>query len=411
MNSRPLSSTRNASLTSASTASSASKHSKHAGNRSGSSASASKRRPKLYQSVGSEEKARLAVVQAFENSPETFLCTYSVKRIIGFGSNGVVLAALMGNLPVAIKVIYKGRKASQSTAPSEIQVLKHLTVDRGESHLLKYVDDWQDSHHFYLVTELFGSDWLAVAPTARRENLQPLDFSICFQHKSHPVNLEFSAGASDLWAWAYAHRAHVWETSSYSHTLLPLRPVRQLVSQIALALSEMHAEGYYHGDIKVENILVQNNRHAGTAGPRVKLADFGHAKHVSCGIAAYGTPEMSAPEFLRGSPYHTGAKVRVNHNADCSDARAADVFALGMLTFMLLTEAGTLPERAAACASARITYADLVSEDSGFFPFSRCELADIDDDGVALINGMCMVDPARRLDIHQVLAHPWFADS
>ncbi|KAJ3205478.1 hypothetical protein HDU82_005171 [Entophlyctis luteolus] len=365
-----------------------------------------------YANLDSESKARLAVARAFALSSSKLLNTYRVARIVGFGSNGAVLAATLNTKPVAIKIIYKAKVSSNvQPVPSEIEVLKQLNSVSGaataaaQTNLLRYVDDWQDSHHFYMVTELFGSDWLAAAAgtsAGASEKLAPLSFQAIYNGLTIPVSLNFSAGTSDLWAWAYAHRAHVWSVSNHEHSYLPIRPIKQIIRQTAAALSEMHSRGFYHGDIKVENVLVQSDSAPAGAvappAPRVRLADFGHAKHHTQGIVSYGTQEVSPPELLHDAP------IPAAH----LDGRAADVFALGIVLFMLLNESGELPRVVKSVKSGRIGYEALLREDSGFFPFDS--LNDIDADGVSLLDGMCMVDPARRLTIEQVLAHPWLAD-
>ncbi|KAJ3391705.1 hypothetical protein HDU84_005467 [Entophlyctis sp. JEL0112] len=361
----------------------------------------------LYAGLDSEHKARLAVVNAFARSTSKLLNTYRVIRIVGFGSNGAVLAATTADCgPVAIKIIYKARASAISASyskpqslhqrvPSEIEVIKEFGAPEysEESNLLRYVDDWQDENHFYLVTELFGSDWLAaVADSAgSSEKLAALKFEVVRNGSSTEVSLGFSAGSSDLWAWAYAHRAHVWEVTHHGHAFLPSVPVKRVVRGVAVALSALHKEGFYHGDVKAENILVQTDS-------AVRLADFGHAHHVSFGINSYGTQEMSPPEFLRDSPF----------SSEELDGRAADVFALGMVLFTLLTESGNLPRKVKDVKLGRIGYKALLSADSGFYPFDR--LNDVNAEGIALLDGMCMIDPTRRLTIEQVLAHPWLVE-
>ncbi|KAJ3116036.1 hypothetical protein HK100_001176 [Physocladia obscura] len=345
----------------------------------------------LYAGLNSDDKARVSVSQAFMHSPEQFLYKYRIQRIIGFGSNGVVVAATINNISsaVAIKIIYKPRVSSKpSPNPVEIEVLKSLD----NPILLKYIESWQDENHFYLVTELFGSDWLSLVHT---ENLSPIVFNVRFSGLSSRISLPFSAGSSDLWAWAYAHRIHIWEVSHLEHTMLPTRSIKKIVKQVALSLAVIHSCGFYHGDIKLENILVESS---GLTDPDIRLADFGHSKHASFGIDSYGTQEMSPPEFLRGSPY--GGANR--------DGRVSDIFALGMLMIMLLNEKNQLPKVAETIASGSIGYEQLVTINSGFYPLDYLE--DISFEGLLLLNGMCMVDPARRMTAEQVLAQSWLSD-
>ncbi|KAJ3118268.1 hypothetical protein HK100_000641 [Physocladia obscura] len=360
----------------------------------------------LYGGLSSENKARVAVTQSFALSPYKMLVEYKVARIVGFGSNGVVLAAscVASSTPVAIKVIYKSRASSKYIKnPNEVDVLKFVnqqieqTNQNEPSNIITYIEDWQDANHFYLVTELFGSDWLAASP-ASSDEMNPLLFKAVFENAPPvKISLPFSAGSSDLWAWSYAHRAHVWETSHQAHSMLPLRPIKQLMKQLATALARMHTLGFYHGDIKVENVLVQSG---GGEGPEIKLADFGHAKHSSFGIKCYGTQEVSVPEFLADCPYVP----------ETLDGRACDIFALGMVMFVLLNESGELPRAVKAVKSGKLGYNQLMhsNQDNGLFPFDA--IADADVYSQNLLDGMCCIDPTLRMTIDQVLVHPWLSD-
>ncbi|KAJ3061075.1 hypothetical protein HDU99_005683 [Rhizoclosmatium hyalinum] len=173
--------------------------------------------------------------------------------------------------------------------------------------------------------------------------------------------------------------------------ILPLEPVKKIVKQVAIALAEMHSNGFYHGDIKIENILVGQNT-------SVRLADFGHAKHASLGIKHYGTLEVSAPEFLPDSHFVSGEL----------DGRAADVFALGIVLFSLVNATGEVPSVVRQVLAGQVGYAALVSCDFGEYPLD--EVPDLDEDGWDLLFAMTRVDPTTRVSITQVLAHPFFAD-
>ncbi|KAI8616688.1 kinase-like domain-containing protein [Chytriomyces sp. MP71] len=347
----------------------------------------------LYGRLSSEDKARLAVVNAVALNPGLFLAKYTLRRIIGFGSNGVCLAAVDNSTGdvVAVKLVYKSRIGTAfETAPKEIQALRYFSATTSSPFLLKYISDSQDTHHFIVITELFGCDWLATVKESGDAKLAPLTFTSVYKTVT-THELDFTSGSSDLWAWAYAHRDHVWKTEG--HSLLPLNPVKAIIRQMAEGLAVMHSEGWYHGDIKVENALVQ----AAPGKVSVRLIDFGHAKHASSGIKNYGTQEVSPPEFLVDSPF---AERQI-------DGRAADVFALGMVLYSLLNETGELPAVCKDIREGRLGYNDLVSRHGGLLPLDG--LVDLDNDGWDLISGMTLVDPAQRLSIQEVLDHIWFA--
>ncbi|XP_073016276.1 mitogen-activated protein kinase kinase kinase YODA-like isoform X1 [Primulina eburnea] len=73
--------------------------------------------------------------------------------------------------------------------------------------------------------------------------------------------------------------------------------IRSYTQQILSGLAYLHAKNTLHRDIKGANILVDPSG-------RVKLADFGMAKHIagqSCPLSFKGSPYWMAPEVIRNS--------------------------------------------------------------------------------------------------------------
>ncbi|XVE58509.1 hypothetical protein DITRI_Ditri04bG0175200 [Diplodiscus trichospermus] len=73
--------------------------------------------------------------------------------------------------------------------------------------------------------------------------------------------------------------------------------IRSYTQQILSGLAYLHSKSTVHRDIKGANILVDPNG-------RVKLADFGMAKHIagqSCPLSLKGSPYWLAPEVIRNS--------------------------------------------------------------------------------------------------------------
>jgi serine/threonine-protein kinase len=125
----------------------------------------------------------------------------------------------------------------------------------------------------------------------------------------------------------------------------PLPPARVvwIATQVARALAEAHGRGIVHRDIKPENVFMTR---AGDEPDHAKVLDFGIARVASAvetGLTqtgVLGTPQYLAPELLLG---------------DKATPRA-DVYALGVVLFQLLT--GALPfaaEDARALLLARIS--------------------------------------------------------
>lgn len=100
---------------------------------------------------------------------------------------------------------------------------------------------------------------------------------------------------------------------------LPLPEALPLLRDIAAALDYVHGHGFVHRDIKGANVMIER-------GGRVVLMDLGIARLVdavqqTATSLLIGTPEAMAPEQARGQ----------------RPGPAADVYALGVLAFRLLS--------------------------------------------------------------------------
>ncbi|MEU8106130.1 serine/threonine-protein kinase [Nonomuraea muscovyensis] len=98
---------------------------------------------------------------------------------------------------------------------------------------------------------------------------------------------------------------------------LPWREAAATAARVARVLEAAHGQGIVHRDVSAENVLLT------ASGP--KLLDFGIAAVTGDPDDERGTPPYVSPERLAGAPVHP----------------AADVYALGVLFFQMLT--GVLP--------------------------------------------------------------------
>lgn len=98
---------------------------------------------------------------------------------------------------------------------------------------------------------------------------------------------------------------------------LPFEKTSAIINAVAGALDYLHAEGFVHRDVKPGNALIDDF-------DRVVLIDFGLVQRAGVqdsDAPIAGTPPYMAPEVLRGDP----------------PTAAADIYALGVVVFELLT--------------------------------------------------------------------------
>ncbi|KAI9010643.1 kinase-like domain-containing protein [Hyaloraphidium curvatum] len=158
-----------------------------------------------------------------------------------------------------------------------------------------------------------------------------------------------------------------------SHESLPPTALRTLFRGAAEAVLFLHREkGVAHGDLKPQNLLV-DERYG------VKVADFSAARGTGEGRVRRfaGAPMFGAPEALGGD----------------FDGELNDIWALGVILYMLRYGPDREPEFAQAGAATRVVLpADSMPDDG--------EIKD-------LLSRMLDRDPSRRPRIEQVAAHPF----
>ena len=102
---------------------------------------------------------------------------------------------------------------------------------------------------------------------------------------------------------------------------LPIELAREVVSQLARALADVHAAGVAHRDVKPENVFIVPSADGSV---RVKLLDFGLADDGESDDIGGGTADYLPPEVLLGERRAT---------------MADDLYALGVVAYECLTGA------------------------------------------------------------------------
>jgi len=99
--------------------------------------------------------------------------------------------------------------------------------------------------------------------------------------------------------------------------------------QIHQGVTFLHENGLCHRDLKPENCMVDSKTDT------LKIIDFGLSKHLESAVTlGVGTPDYMAPEML-------GYGSKRQANGDKYDARAVDVWAMGVMLYLMV--AGVYP--------------------------------------------------------------------
>eukprot|EP00899_Mesostigma_viride_P022758 jgi/Mesvir1/3667/Mv14958-RA.1 len=160
---------------------------------------------------------------------------------------------------------------------------------------------------------------------------------------------------------------------------VPLSPdrARRCFRDVLLAVEYLHFQGVIHGDIKPENILVDDKGNC-------KLTDFGVSHLFTNGndqlLRAPGTPAFTAPECCSGLVY---------------SGKPAEVWALGVTLYLLVfARYPFLGETAIH------TYEKIVKEEP-YIPDGTDELL------ADLLRRMLCKDPEQRIQLPEVKVHLW----
>lgn len=172
--------------------------------------------------------------------------------------------------------------------------------------------------------------------------------------------------------------------SSAEDGKLPQFVITKYMRQIASGVQFLHANGFAHRDLSLENVLVSDD-------DECHVCDFGLAastmkpSHETVGKLFY-----MAPEVLAGVQY---------------DATKADVWSLGVMLFIMLI--GAPPVETASSSDARFR---LITNKGIRKLIDRWGLTDVLPlAAIDLIANMLEVDPEQRMSMTAVVAHPFLS--
>eukprot|EP00118_Oscarella_pearsei_P001406 m.7359 g.7359 ORF g.7359 m.7359 type:complete len:620 (+) comp18475_c0_seq1:293-2152(+) len=253
---------------------------------------------------------------------------YLIGKTIGEGSFAKVKEAvhLLTNQKVAVKVLEKTVAMSNSYLQRSFRRESLMLQKIRHRNVVRLYEVLESENHFYLVTELVSGG-----------------------------ELQKHIGAKGR---------------------LDENETRKYIRQITFAVEYMHKAGVIHRDLKVENLLLDENYD-------VKIIDFGLSNALEEGghlMTQCGSPAYAAPEVFSRKPY---------------DA-AVDVWSIGINMYAMLT--GELPFHVEPMNTTTLHALILMG----------AKIPDtLSPDCQDLLRKLLQIRPDNRIKVADILHHPW----
>lgn len=166
-------------------------------------------------------------------------------------------------------------------------------------------------------------------------------------------------------------------------------------SQLLQAVNFIHSNGLCHRDLKPENCMIDR------ATKKLKVIDFGLSKHQASAVTlGVGTPDYMSPELLGGGAGASAASTLVERRTGHYDARAIDVWAMGVLLYLLVS--GQYPfEDPAEPHNVVRTLQNIAA--GRIRPLPRRTSPEC----ASLLGAMLTKDPAQRITLASIAQHTW----
>lgn len=164
------------------------------------------------------------------------------------------------------------------------------------------------------------------------------------------------------------------------------RCTKFLITQILVALRDLHSRNIVHCDLKPENVLLSSVS-SECGFPQIKLCDFGFARIIeekSFRRSVVGTPAYLAPEVLLNKGYN----------------RSLDMWSVGVVVYVSLS--GTFP------FNEEEDIQDQIHNAAFMYPPDPWQ--EISPEAIDLINNLLQVKQRCRYTCDKSLIHSWLQD-
>lgn len=255
---------------------------------------------------------------------------YKITRRLGKGSFGTVHLAYdpVSNEKVAIKEINVADHYRRQQAKNEIEILRYLATPQCHPNLLCLIGFYEHDRKLYIVTEYIKGKTL----------------------EEYRINFD----------------------TIISIILIPLTQ----------ALQYLHGKGIAHRDLKLANILVNDEQ-------VVKIIDYG----LSCSITSISDIKNCDPKRQVGTPYFMAPELWLEKVESLQALKKVDIYALGIIFFYLFMGDYPYPSESLDDIKSQVT-------NPNFAP----DMVDTGDDRLdGLIMAMIAKNPRERPHLNQVL--------
>ena len=175
---------------------------------------------------------------------------------------------------------------------------------------------------------------------------------------------------------------------------------RKVLKHVVLGVNHLHEKGIAHRDVSVENVVYT------PADDAYMVIDLGLSIHVPS-IHGEGQNAHMANTSVCGKKNYIAPEVWAQHPT--IDPFRGDVWALGVMLFMLLT--GCAPMHSSKSTDAHFDWMCRHGRLADVFEAScrHAQRSAATDYSLALDLIQCMLtaDPACRIGLKEILAHPW----
>lgn len=165
----------------------------------------------------------------------------------------------------------------------------------------------------------------------------------------------------------------------------------EIMGKLVRAVEFMHNRGVVHRDLKPENLIFESAKE----GAEIKVVDFGFATLLPesktlmtpCFTLPYAPPEILSSYV--GSP--------AGYDASC------DLWSLGVILYTMLSGRPPFQVQTHGESAEKVMH----KIRAGQFNLDGAEWQQVSESARDLVRGLLTVDPSKRLNMSELLRHPW----